>query len=233
MQHDFLILSALFALPGALVFVLRRDLRRVMAVMVPASLPFAATEFLFYPSYWHPKFLFDLADRIGFGIEDLLFVAGLGALTSTAYPFIARRRLEPLSREEQSARRIGRRLVDFGATSLVAAALLHWLGVRMIYGTCWIMVGVTGTVLVRRPDLLVPCSLGALATCCTYGALCVVFGVFLPDVFRLAWNTHQFSNVFVLGIPLEELLYGTSAGFAGTAVYPYVFAMRYSAMAPE
>jgi hypothetical protein len=232
MQHNFLLLCALFALPGALVFLLRPDLRRVMAATVPASLPFALTESLFYPSYWRPKFLFDLADRFGFGIEDLLFVAGLGALASTAYPFVARRRLEPLSSQGSSVRSIGRRLVGFGATTLLAGAVLHLLGVRMIYGACWIMVGVTCTILVRRPDLLVPSLLGALTTCSVYAALCLVLGAVLPGVFRLAWNTRQFSNVFVLGIPLEELLYGASAGFAGTALYPYAFAMRFSATAP-
>ena len=53
--YNFLILCALFALPSACVFALRPDLRKILKLTVPASIPFAATEFLFYPSYWRPK----------------------------------------------------------------------------------------------------------------------------------------------------------------------------------
>lgn len=52
------------------------------------SLPFATTEWMFYPDYWAPKFLFDLVDIIGFGIEDFLFVSALGVSSSSAW-FVA------------------------------------------------------------------------------------------------------------------------------------------------
>ena len=68
-----------------LIWAARPDLRRVIACVMPFSLPFACTEFLFYPSYWEPAFLFDLGRRMGFGIEDIIFVTGLAAFTTTAY----------------------------------------------------------------------------------------------------------------------------------------------------
>jgi hypothetical protein len=211
--------------PALAIAVLRPDLRKVLKVTVPASLPFAATEFLFYPSYWRPKFLFDLADRIGFGIEDVLFVAALGALTSTVYPFAARRAIEPAP-ATQRPDLVPRALALLGV-ALLATAALHWAGVRMIYGACLILVLVTFAMITRRRDLALPSLAGALLTCVVYGGLCLVFAAILPGVFDLAWNTARFSNVFVAGIPLEELLYATSTGFAGTAFYPFVTGARF------
>src|SRR5687768_14714972 len=83
LRYNFLILCVLFAVPPLCIYGVRPDLRRPMAVTALFSLPFGLTESWFYPEYWQPEFLFDLADHIGFGVEDLLFVAALGAFTAT------------------------------------------------------------------------------------------------------------------------------------------------------
>jgi hypothetical protein len=111
--------------------------------------------------------------------------------------------------------------------ALFATAALHWLGIRMIYGACWILVVVTLAMIARRRDLALPSLAGAVLTCLVYAGLCLVFAAILPGVFDLAWNMTKFSNVFIAGIPLEELLYGTSTGFAGTAFYPFVTGARF------
>ncbi|WP_437317293.1 lycopene cyclase domain-containing protein [Sorangium sp. So ce385] len=102
MTHEFLLLSVLFLLPGMAIWVARPDLRALMKRAAVASLPFAATERLFYPTYWTPKFLFDLADRVGFGVEDLLFLVGLSAFSSTAYAVVFRRALVPCAARTRS-----------------------------------------------------------------------------------------------------------------------------------
>jgi hypothetical protein len=248
LAHDFLVLALLFALPGALIFVLRPDLRRVQGIAILASLPFAATEFMFYPSYWKPKFLFDLADRIGFGIEDLLFVAGLGAFTTTAYAFFFRQKLVPLgdgdTRSAGIARTDDRRAAAGAARgarlkralyllggALGSAVLLYFVGVRMIYGSSVIMLVVSSSCFVRRRDLALPCVLGGLASLFVYTLLCLIFGALIPGVFQLAWNLEQFSNVFLLGVPLEELMYGFCSGYAATVFYPFVLGERFVAKA--
>jgi hypothetical protein len=37
------------------------------------------------------------------------------------------------------------------------------------------------------------------------------------------WHAEKFLNVFFLGIPLEEYMYGFACGMAATMFYPYVF----------
>jgi hypothetical protein len=224
-RYNFLLLSLLFLIPGAIIFVFRRDLRRVIGLMSICSLPFAFTESLFYPEYWEPVFLFDLADRIGFGVEDLLFVVGLGAFTSTAYAFVFRRRYQQIGPIEPRSIALRGALVLGVTFVLVAAAAL--IGVAMIFGSFGIMLGVTGVICLIRRDLLLPSLLGGVSSLVVYTALCLAFGWLLPGVFDLSWHTERFLDIFWLGIPLEELMYGFASGVAATAFYPYVTNQRF------
>lgn len=226
MTYNFLILCLLFLLPGAVVFALRADLRRVIGIMAFCSVPFAFTESLFYPSYWEPKFLFDLADRIGFGIEDILFVVGLSAFTSTAYAFFSGARYEPLAQLSPWVMVTKGAVILAVTFGLVGIAVLF--GIPMIYGSFWIMLGVSGYLCVSRPDLLWPGLLGGLFSLLVYAVLCLIFAWLIPGVFQLAWKTEQFLNIFVLGIPLEEVMYGFAAGVAASVFYPYVWCQRFT-----
>ena len=49
----------------------------------------------------------------------------------------------------------------------------------------------------------------------------------MPGLFKNIWHTEKFLNIFIAGVPLEELLYGFSSGFVATAFYPYVFGRRF------
>ncbi len=225
MGYNFLILALLFLFPGLVIFLVRPDLRPVIGIMALCSIPFGFTEFLFYPSYWEPKFLFDLADRIGFGIEDIIWVMGLGAFTSTAYAAFSRSGYEAV--EALNARRFMRRVAAILGVVFLLVVIVAILGVPMIYGSVAIMVGVTMFMCWRRPDLVRPTLLGGLFATGVYCGLSFIFMLILPGVFELAWNLERFSNLYLLGIPLEEILYALGAGLAATAFYPYVSAQRF------
>lgn len=226
MTYSFLVLSLLLLIPGFLVWLLRPDLRSVIYLMALASIPFAFTERLFYPDYWEPLFLFDLVNIIGFGIEDILFVTGLGAFTSTAWAFFTGQMYTGLSslprvRPLQSALLL--LLLCF-----VMVAILALIGVPMIYGAPIIMTILGVAICAFRPDLLVPSLGGAAITTLVYTTLCIVLAVLIPQVFELDWKTDQFLNLFVLGVPLEEIIYAAAAGFIATAFYPFVAHKRFA-----
>ncbi len=82
-NYPFLVLCVLMVVPVFAAGVLRRDLVIHMARMALISLPFAFTEFMFYPDYWDPPFLFDAAEKFGFGLEDV----GDGAFDGEAVGF--------------------------------------------------------------------------------------------------------------------------------------------------
>ncbi len=225
MKYDFLLLSGLMLIPGTVVFAFRADLRRVILTMGLCSLPFALTEFLFYPSYWEPVFLFDLARRIGFGIEDFLFVFGLAAFTSTGYPFFFRRVYVSIG--ETSFKLVSARIATLIGAALLLTAVLAILGVPIIWGCVLIMLGISAVVCLYRRDLILPSLLGGTISVVVYGTVCLILAAIVPDVFHLSWHAERFSNIYIFDIPLEELTYSGSAGITATVFYPFVFSMAF------
>jgi hypothetical protein len=214
--YAFLILSVLLAVPGLVIYIARPSFRSVIHRLVLCSLPFALTERFFYPDYWEPETLFDLVPRIGFGIEDVLFVSGLGAFTGTVYAFVHR---ASFTDGAFSAKRAASVLgVAFGATLLTVA-----LSVPTIYASVAIMVIIALVISLLRRDLFWPALLGAIYSGVFYTALCFLLMIIIPDVFALNWNTEKFLDLYLLGIPVEEILYALSAGAVATVFYPYVW----------
>ena len=224
LTYSFLILSVVLAMPGVLVWVFRADLRPVIHRMMLAAVPFAFTERLFYPEYWKPQFLFDLVNVIGFGIEDLLFVMGLAAFSSTAWAVASR---QTFSRGEGRASL--RSALTLLLACFVAVGLIALAGIPMIYGAPVIMTVFGGGICVMRRDLWWPSLGGAAITTLFYTGACLVLMLLIPRVFELDWNSDRFLNIFVWGIPLEELLYASTAGFIATAFYPFVTGARFVA----
>ncbi|WP_233561368.1 lycopene cyclase domain-containing protein [Sorangium cellulosum] len=239
MTHEFLLLSLLFLLPGGVIWLARPDLRALMRRTALASLPFAATERLFYPAYWTPKFLFDLADRIGFGVEDLLFLIGLSAFSSTAYAIVFRRTPVPCAPPatqatpatptwSRSARPWLRAAAVVALVLALAGALLA-AGVPILYAAVAAMAAAAAALLVARGDLLVPSLLGALLSAALYLGLCLVFAALVPGVFARTWRPSVLlPGRALLGVPLDEILYGLGAGFAATVFPAWAFDFMYA-----
>lgn len=223
MPYEFLVLSVLFLVPGGCIWLARKDLHPLMKRAVAVSLPFAATEWLFYPEYWTPRFLFGLADHLGFGLEDVLFVAGLGAFSSTAYAVAFRRTLAP---HGAPTRPWLRAAAAFALAMVVTGALLA-AGLSILYAAVAAMVSVSSALLLMRRDLVVPCLLGAWVSAGIYLGLCLVFGALLPGVFERTWRPSLLLPGRLLGVPLDEVLYGLGAGFGATALPAWAFGWRF------
>ena len=166
MTYNFLILSLFFLFPGAVIYLLRKDLRHVIHVMALFSIPFAFTERFFYPSYWEPVFLFDLADKVGFGIEDLIFVVGLSAFTSTAYAFFFA--LEYSAISEPDLKTLLFRGLSVMGTACLLIMVTACLDIEMIYGSFGIMLGISCFIALLRKDLIVPGLTGGILSTLVY-----------------------------------------------------------------
>jgi hypothetical protein len=225
LHYNFLTLTLLFAVPGILTGIARPDLRRTIASVIPCALPFACTEFLFYPSYWEPAFLFDLGRHIGFGIEDIMFVAGLAAFTSTAYAAVCNRTYAPRADAGHLPCVLRAAILFVLAGTLLLVTLA--VGIAAIYGTCLVMTAVAYAIIRQRPDLRAPALLGGGLSAAVYFLLCLAADALMPGLFKNIWHADKFLNIFIAGVPVEELLYGFSAGFAATPFYPFVFGRRF------
>jgi len=225
MTYNFLFIAIITLIPTVLIYILRPKLRGVIHVMSPASIPFAFTEWLFYPEYWEPVFLFNLVDYIGFGIEDILFVMGLGGFASTLYAAVFKQIYLP--KDWQSRQDLLKRIMATFIVTLVLITAAVLAEIPMIYGSVGIMLVMAIAIVTRRTDLLKPALWGGLLTTLVYTGLCFVILVIYPEIFDLTWHTEHFLNLYMFGIPLEEIFYAFSAGMLATIAYPYLFKMSF------
>ena len=229
-MNDFLLLSLLFFVPTMVVYAARPDLRVVIGRCAIASVPFAASERFFAGSYWSPPSLFHLIDRVGFGIEDVIFVVAIGGFMTTAYPFFFRMQFvqpAPNVRPSRGGSLLRRGVLVVGVTlgGAVGAALL---GVPMLYACLAAMLAAAcGMIFVRR-DLALASLFGAFLSVTTYAAVCFVYAALRPGVFLRVWHTERFLHRFLFGIPLEELLYGFASGLVAAVFYPFVANLAYA-----
>lgn len=220
-RYDFLLLALLCCLPPLLIAAARPDLRPLMRRAALLALPFALTERFFYPEYWSPTFLFDLIEHIGFGLEDLLFVAAFGAFAATAYPALARREIATATPPQP---RLAAALI---AGSISTAMLLHAAGLSMYGATIAAELVALVALLRLRPDLASPALQGGLIVTAIYGLICLAYEALLPGIFDSVWHTEALFNRTVAGVPLEELLYGLTSGALATAALPAITGDRY------
>ena len=225
MAYPFFILCLLLLFPALLIFILRRDLRKPMSIVAGLAVPFAFTEFLFYPDYWEPGCLFDLPAKIGFGIEDFLFVSGLGAFTSAVYPFVSRKSMVPMTTASDRKSRF--RVVVPIAAALGLTALLYVIQVPIIWGCVPIMLIIAVGVAVVRPDLARVSLWGGILSATSYFFICLVLGLIIPEVFALNWHAEKFSNIYLAGVPLEEVAYAFAAGTISSIFFPFAFKHRF------
>lgn len=222
-SYNFFVLCLLFWLPGLTILGLRRDLVGVGMRVIPFTVPFALTEPLFYRAYWSPRFFWDLGDRLGFGLEDFLFVSGLGVVCTTLYAALSGRcytiRAAPTAR-------IWMRIALLGLTTLLMLGILLVAGVSILFSAVACMMVAALWMSVCRRDLAAAGVIGALAMSILYWLLCVIFQWIYPGVFRDVWHTGGLSNAYLGGVPLEEWLYGLACGWVGTLAYPYVTGAR-------
>jgi len=206
--------------------VFRRDLVVHMARMALVSLPFAFTEFMFYPDYWDPPFLFDAAAKFGFGLEDFLFVASLGAMSIGLYPALARKQLQPVKSRTTTQAVL---IMSMLAGAALLAAVIGWVaGFPAIYSGLLIMITISSVLLLAaRPDLWCHAWKSGGTSLIAYVGVCMALELLLPGTFSRYWHTGNLLDVFAGPLPLEELLYGFSAGFAAAVIYPFAFGLEF------
>ncbi|WCL50902.1 lycopene cyclase domain-containing protein [Leptospira sp. GIMC2001] len=229
MSYNFLTLSIILLIPGLVIFYFRKDLRKPIYRMSFISTPFALTERYFYPSYWEPEFLFDLIHKIGFGIEDIIFVIGLAACTSTAYPFAFNMTYTKNHQaSNRSIRSLGLlRFSILGTSILIAVYFSVFFEIPIIYSTLAIMAVISIWIITIRKDLLLPAIHGLWITTTIYSSICILIDMIYPKIFVLVWHTEKFMNIFLLGIPLEEILYAGLSGLTATIFYPFLFSLKF------
>ncbi len=223
MQYVWFIWSLIILSLWAVIYLLKKDTRKVMLQMSWITMPFGLTEPLFVPEYWVPPSLFDLAENTGFDIESLVFSFAIGGIGTVLYNLIFRRAFVEMPYSERSHKRHGLHVYILFVPILVFAVLSLFTSLNHIYcGVIAMFLGGFAT-LYCRPDLKSKIWVGGILFTLLYF---IYFGSilqFYPDYVELYWNLETLTHVLVLGIPLEELLFAFTFGMYWSGLYEHLY----------
>ncbi len=193
-----------------------------MLVMSLWTLPLGLTEPIFVPAYWNPPSLFDLAQRTGFDIESLIFAFGTGGLAVIVYELIFKTTHEKISLLKRQLPRHRYHLPILFSAPVIFILLIIFTGLNPIYSTFISLV--TGGFLAWycRPDLKKKMIVSAFMFLGIYFIFFLTLITVYPGYVPAVWNLAAISGILILGVPLEELMFGFGLGFLWSSVYEHV-----------
>ncbi len=183
--------------------------------------PMALTSLLFVPQYWTPPSLFNLDQKIRVGIEDVLWAAAVGGIASVVAEILLKERLSAI---RKAARK--RHFAPFVVVVVVFIALEFWHPGKTIYNT--IIAFAVGALVIAylRSDLVPTMLTGALSFALLYFALFLIFLFLYPGFIQRYYNIPNLLGIYVLGVPIEELLFAGTGGAIWSVAYEYVQGYR-------
>lgn len=185
------------------------------------------TEPFFVPEYWNPPTIFDLAQKIRFDIESLIFAFAVGGIVTTIYELTWKGRHINLTRTEmQNPKHRFHRLALISAPlSFLIFYILTPL--NPIYSTLLaFLIGGLFT-LYCRPDLTRKMVSSAFVFLGIYFLFFLFFNFLYPGYSQTVWNIKKLSNILIFNIPLEELLFAFGLGFMWSSLYEHLVWRKY------
>lgn len=175
------------------------------------------SEFWFIPEYWHPIYLIDIA--VGgwhFGVEDFLGTFALAGILAGIFESLALRRgFAELPRVSFGTllRMIGWGVVGF----FLMAFLASGLEMNSSYAILLTVMVTSLLMLLRRWKILPLVMPIAVIFGLLFWLFYVVFFLpIFPGVIQAFWNLENTWGIMLVGVPIEELLWASTAAlFAG------------------
>lgn len=212
-EYAYLIGGLLYMAVWAVLFIHRKDLRKKMLIMSVLVAPFGFFEFLFIRDYWKPP----LFNGWSVGLEDFLFSFAIGGIAAVIY--------EELFAKRQMKRHLKKHIFWAFFITLCGIVWMYVgsviLGYNSIYVCSSILLVAGLVILFVRHDLIKDALYsGVLVGSLMFLLYLVLFSMFSGIVEHI-WMLENISGILVMGIPIEELMWGFSWGFVAGPAYEF------------
>lgn len=222
MEYGYLVGALTSIFFWSLVFFARKDLRKQMIITGLLFLPFFLFDKMLIPNYWQPRVLFDLYGTVGFSLESIIFMFTASGLFAVLYELITKRR-EKTSFKVNLSKRTILFLIYIYSTFIILTGIgleIHLLSSLIPF------VVIIGFITMQRTDLLKPIIVSGILGLGLYFISLLVLNYFLPDFFAETYHLKNLWGIFVLGIPLEEILWGMYYPALIGCAYEYLFGVK-------
>jgi len=221
MTHEWLVFSLILLGGWLVIFAFMPFARKKMIWASLLTAVFGLTEPLFVPEYWSPPSLFNLAARTGFDIESLIFSFAFGGIGVTLYSFVFSGNEMKISRHETQKNRHRFHKLAVISPAIVFPVLYLSTSLNPIYTSIISMfIGGIATALCR-PDLIKNVFLGGVIFAGFYFIFFEAINLIFP-YFVNVWNFDAISGIKLIGVPLEELMFGFTFGMMWSSIYEHL-----------
>jgi hypothetical protein len=220
-HYSYLVGALIFDAAWLACYLLGKSYRAEIRWGTLISAPLALTSILFVPQYWTPPSLFDLDSKIRVGIEDFLWAAAVGGIASVVAEILLKERLSKLRKGPRK-----RHFAPFIVVVVVFIALEFWHCDKTIYNTIIAFAIGAIVIAVLRSDLIPTMLIGALSFTALYFVLFLIVLKLYPEFVTRFYTIKHLLGIYVLKVPIEELLFAATGGAIWSVAYEYVQGYR-------
>lgn len=223
-HYSYLVGTLIFWLAWVACFVVGKAYRSEMRWGTLIAAPMALTSLLFVPQYWTPPSLFNLDEKIRVGIEDFLWAAAVGGLAAIVGEILLKEQLKALRKTRHK-----RHYAPFVIAAVIFLVLrfgLHW---KTMNSTIVALAVCAVIIAYLRPNLVRLMLTSAASFTLVYFGLFLMVLALYPQFVQRYYALGNLLGIFVLGVPIEELLFAASGGAVWSVAYEYVHGYRLEA----
>lgn len=215
---EYLFADLIAFVPWIIFFVLRKDLRREMLVMSFLAAPLGLFDFLYVPTYWIPKTIFN----IPVGIEGIIFSFLIGGIAAVSYAEISHKKIKKINKYHRHFSILVFILV------LPLVFLINYFSLFNIAIAMYIaLLVVIALIVFLRHDLLKPSIIGGLVFGIIYSVSFILWINIFPsgkDWFIL----EGLPKIYIINAPIYELIFAYLFGAYWGILYELIFGYRFS-----
>jgi hypothetical protein len=223
------ILACIWVIP----YLVRKDLRKAMVWSGLFYIFWTIVGFILYrlfafspdrsinPGYWSPPTLFNLGHKTGgLAIEDILFMFFVGGIATAIYELVSNEGTRKLSKKELP-RFKKRYAILFAAIGPVL--VYEFTSLNAMYSLIAFNLFGALAIMWQRRDLVKHSIVGGLLFLGAYFIMAMVVLHVFPNFVKDFYHLRHTSGVKILGVPLEEYLYGLTFGMLWSPIYEYEY----------
>ena len=220
---EWLVLSLIFLAIWLIIFFLNKKSRKEMFLVSLFTMPFGLTEPLFVPEYWNPPSLFNLASTTGFDIESLIFSFAIGRIGAVLYESFFKIKHRKMTQRERHSKRHRFHMLALTSPVIVFLFLFFFTNINPIYSASIAMFTGGIAAILCRPNLKQKIIISGIIFLLLYFLFFLFFNLIYPYAVTEFWNLSAISGILILGVPIEELMFGFTFGMIWSSLYEHIF----------
>jgi len=214
-KYSYLVGNLFFLLIWLILFFRTKYFKHQLLVISIFAIPLGPlSELMYRIDYWRPKLI---TGNI-VGIEDTLFAFCIAGIGFGLYKIIFN--LKYSNQKTKAYPILALILVILTIIGMVINSVFSWMNSIYFSSLCF-LIGASIIFILRKDLIKLALINGALVAALMF----IFYFTFLiplyPKVFETTWLLKNISQIFIFGVPIEELLWGFSWGILAGCIYEF------------